>query len=378
MKILLNVRRAPTRRMVVATPTFLRGGALETESPGHYLNLPAGTSSPFSPGSEISGRGVMQALPDHRVAGRRPQLGDHPAALEGGPGSRKPDRLEVLHRGRRGIAGSAGGEWQPEGGRELPGGTPTTAEVGSHRLWVGTQQLEPGVAGPGDGQTHRSSRQSVHARDLLENPARPIKPSSCSGAVPLAKGSSPAASARDPQPAFHLETRRGSLLRRRSGPRPESANRSRLDSAGTTTLGSHAGAEREALPRGSLEPPHGPSGLGRGTPETELDLLEPAARCAATLSPVLHLILDNYIIHYSKIVKTALAEWDGRFRLHFLPPYSPDENRIERLWLQLHANVTRNHRCRTISRLLTKVRHFLRNATPFPGSQPSLARVAYA
>ena len=95
-------------------------------------------------------------------------------------------------------------------------------------------------------------------------------------------------------------------------------------------------------------------------------------------APVLHLILDNYIIHYSKIVKTALAEWGGRFRLHFLPPYSPDENRIERLWLQLHANVTRNHRCRTISRLLTKVRHFLRNAIPFPGSQPSLARVAYA
>src|SRR6266704_151237 len=129
MKILPNVRRAPTRRMLVATPTFLRGGALETESPGHYLNLPAGTSSPFSPGSEISGRRVVQALPDHRVAGRRPQLGDHPAALEGGPGSRKPDRLEVLHRGRRGIAGSAGGEWQPEGGRELSGGTPTTAEL---------------------------------------------------------------------------------------------------------------------------------------------------------------------------------------------------------------------------------------------------------
>src|SRR5207249_322087 len=124
----------------------------------------------------------------------------------------------------------------------------------------------------------------VHARDLLDNPARPMGPSSCSGAVPLAKGSSPAASARDPQPAFHLETRRGSLLRRRSGPRPESANRSRLDSAGTTTLGSHAGAERETLPRRSPEPPHGTFGLGRRRPETELALLEPAARCAATLS----------------------------------------------------------------------------------------------
>ena len=93
---------------------------------------------------------------------------------------------------------------------------------------------------------------------------------------------------------------------------------------------------------------------------------------------VLHLVLDNYIIHYSKIVKAALADWGSRIRLHFLPPYCPDENRIEQLWLQLHANVTRNHRCRTISRLLVKARRFLRNATPFPGSQPSLARAAYA
>jgi len=91
---------------------------------------------------------------------------------------------------------------------------------------------------------------------------------------------------------------------------------------------------------------------------------------------VLHLILDNYIIHCSRIVKAALAEWGARIRLHFLPPYCPDENRIEQLWLQLHANVTRNHRCRTIGRLLAKVRCFLQNAIPFPGNQPSLARVA--
>jgi len=93
---------------------------------------------------------------------------------------------------------------------------------------------------------------------------------------------------------------------------------------------------------------------------------------------LLHLILDNYIIHSSKIVKAALAEWGARLRLHFLPPYCPEENRIERLWLQLHANVTRNHRCRTISQLLDKVQRFLRNAIPFPGRQPSLARTRRA
>jgi transposase len=30
--------------------------------------------------------------------------------------------------------------------------------------------------------------------------------------------------------------------------------------------------------------------------------------------------------------------------LHFLPPYCPDDNRIERLWKDLHDNVTRNHK----------------------------------
>ncbi|MGH7731054.1 MAG: transposase [Candidatus Eiseniibacteriota bacterium] len=46
-------------------------------------------------------------------------------------------------------------------------------------------------------------------------------------------------------------------------------------------------------------------------------------------------------------------------RLHFLPPYCPSENRIERLWLDLHADVTRNHRCRTIDELLGAVHGYL-------------------
>ena len=108
-----------------------------------------------------------------------------------------------------------------------------------------------------------------------------------------------------------------------------------------------------------------------------LSLLRGLLRCYRR-ARVLHLVLDNYIIHSSKIVQAALTEWGERLRLHFLPPYCPEENRIERLWLQLHANVTRNHQCRTISQLLSKVRRFLRNATPFPGSQPSLARASRA
>lgn len=73
----------------------------------------------------------------------------------------------------------------------------------------------------------------------------------------------------------------------------------------------------------------------------------------------IHIILDNYIIHSSKITQRCIAEFDGRVVLHFLPPYCPDHNRIERVWLDLHANVTRNHRCRTMEELMTHVRAFL-------------------
>ena len=77
-------------------------------------------------------------------------------------------------------------------------------------------------------------------------------------------------------------------------------------------------------------------------------------------APVIHVILDNYRIHDSKITRAALAGFDGRIQLHFLPPYCPNENKIERLWQDLHANVTRNHRCPNIVAVMREVRYYLR------------------
>jgi transposase len=74
----------------------------------------------------------------------------------------------------------------------------------------------------------------------------------------------------------------------------------------------------------------------------------------------IHLVLDNYIIHKSKKTKRYLAKHDDLFVLHFLPPYSPEHNRIERLWRDLHANVTRNHRCRSIDGLMGQVRAYIK------------------
>jgi transposase len=75
---------------------------------------------------------------------------------------------------------------------------------------------------------------------------------------------------------------------------------------------------------------------------------------------VIHVILDNFCIHSSKIIMAALSGFASRIRLHFLPPYCPDENAIERVWQDLHAHVTRNHRCGTMTELLRNVRYYLR------------------
>lgn len=76
-------------------------------------------------------------------------------------------------------------------------------------------------------------------------------------------------------------------------------------------------------------------------------------------APRIHLILDNASIHSSQKTRKALEKLGGRIVLHFLPPYCPDANRIERVWLDLHANVTRNHRCRTLQKLMRRVHAYL-------------------
>jgi transposase len=55
----------------------------------------------------------------------------------------------------------------------------------------------------------------------------------------------------------------------------------------------------------------------------------------------IHLILDNAKYYHSKEV-TAWRRHHTRVKLHFIPPYSPNLNIIERLWLYYHKQVTHN------------------------------------
>lgn len=89
----------------------------------------------------------------------------------------------------------------------------------------------------------------------------------------------------------------------------------------------------------------------------------------------IHVILDNYGIHKSAETKQALRRLP-RIVLHFLPPYCPDYNRIERLWQDMHANVTRNHKHTELSDLCRDVADYLEYASPWIAGvrpQPRLA-----
>lgn len=94
-----------------------------------------------------------------------------------------------------------------------------------------------------------------------------------------------------------------------------------------------------------------------------IDLLRHLTRTYRRAARI-HVIVDNYSIHSSRQTTLAIAGLP-QITLHFLPPYSPQFNPIERVWLDLHAEVTRNHRCTEMDELLTEVEDYLqyRNRT---------------
>ena len=91
--------------------------------------------------------------------------------------------------------------------------------------------------------------------------------------------------------------------------------------------------------------------------------------------------MDNYIIHKSKKAQRWL-ESNPKFKLLFLPVYSPWHNKIELLWHSLHETVTRNHSCKSMEELMERVEHFMDTASPFPGNRHgsnvcSINRISY-
>ena len=87
---------------------------------------------------------------------------------------------------------------------------------------------------------------------------------------------------------------------------------------------------------------------------------------AGAMNAKTRLLTVNFRIHDSKITRQSLALYNGRIVLHFLPPYCPNENKIERLWRDLHSEVTRNHNCKNMQELMRNVRYFIRRRAVRP------------
>ena len=88
----------------------------------------------------------------------------------------------------------------------------------------------------------------------------------------------------------------------------------------------------------------------------------------------IHLVVDNYCIHKSKATRAELEALGGRIELHFLPPYCPQENKMELEWLHLHRNVTCNHQCRELEQLMERSENYLNWRAD--GSQTALRAAA--
>jgi transposase len=85
-----------------------------------------------------------------------------------------------------------------------------------------------------------------------------------------------------------------------------------------------------------------------------------------------YVVADNYSIHTAGDVRRWLAR-HPRFVLLWLPCYCPKANPIERIFGNLHDQITRHHRHRTLPPLLAEVQRYLRRRAHH-GQLPSIYR----
>jgi transposase len=97
--------------------------------------------------------------------------------------------------------------------------------------------------------------------------------------------------------------------------------------------------------------------------ETTLSLLQ-KLEAAYPEKRVVHVFLDNARYHHAKMLQPWLERPDCRIRLHFLPPYAPHLNPIERLWGIMHEHITHNRHYPTFGQFVDAVIGFLRNTVP--------------
>ena len=79
---------------------------------------------------------------------------------------------------------------------------------------------------------------------------------------------------------------------------------------------------------------------------------------------LIHVFLDNARYHHAKLVRAWLERPGCRISLHFIPPYCPHLNPIERLWGVMHKHVTHNKCYATCTQFADTTLGFLREKVP--------------
>ena len=97
--------------------------------------------------------------------------------------------------------------------------------------------------------------------------------------------------------------------------------------------------------------------------DTTRQLLEKLEVANPSMTTI-HVFLDNARYHHAKVLQPWLNAPGRRIRLHFLPPYAPHLNPIERLWGVMHRCVTHNRHYETFNQFADAVLGFFRKTLP--------------
>ena len=89
---------------------------------------------------------------------------------------------------------------------------------------------------------------------------------------------------------------------------------------------------------------------------------------AHTAMRLIHVFVDNASYHKADIVKQWLAAAGRKIVLHFLPPYCPHLDPIERLWALMHENITHDRDYKTFAEFRKAIITFLRYDAPDTGA----------
>lgn len=82
---------------------------------------------------------------------------------------------------------------------------------------------------------------------------------------------------------------------------------------------------------------------------------------AHPVKKTIHVFLDNARYHHARQLKPWLKAKGRRVKLHFLPAYCPHLNPIERLWGQMHRDITHNQVYETFTEFIAAIKDFLDN-----------------